>query len=188
MVCIISSDDALNIVPWRFQNSVSFILNHFSDDPAITPINAIGHQLKTLCRSICEEEKSRNVQPKMTSEYFPLTSAYILVLTLMVKFVLRRIRRRFEPFVAGGSKTVTRCSSHKRTSDTSDDQTEVRPPRLRVLARRNFERRKVGGGRGRPLFRDWAHRCYSKTRFFYWRKHVCSRNDRRLHYTIFEGD
>ena len=30
-------------------------LDHFAVDPAITPVNATGHQLVTLCRSVCAE-------------------------------------------------------------------------------------------------------------------------------------
>ena len=44
-----------------------FVLDHFSADPAITPINAIGHQLVSLCRSVCAEERAQILDPVMTS-------------------------------------------------------------------------------------------------------------------------
>ena len=31
------------------------ILDHFNNDPVATPIRATGHQLVTLCRSVCAE-------------------------------------------------------------------------------------------------------------------------------------
>ena len=43
------------------------VLNHFSADPAITPINATGHQLVSLCRSVCAEERAQILDPIVTS-------------------------------------------------------------------------------------------------------------------------
>ena len=47
-----------------FHCSVS---DHFSADPAITPINATGHQLVSLCRSVCAEERAQILDPIVTS-------------------------------------------------------------------------------------------------------------------------
>ena len=44
----------LSLVPLRFLNPWNF-LDQFPVDPAIGPINATGHELVTLCRSICGE-------------------------------------------------------------------------------------------------------------------------------------
>ena len=44
-----------------------FVLDHFSDDPAITAINATGHQLVSLCRSICAEERAQFLDRIVTS-------------------------------------------------------------------------------------------------------------------------
>ena len=44
-----------------------FVLDHFSADPAITPINATGHQLVSLCRSVCAEERAQILDPIVTS-------------------------------------------------------------------------------------------------------------------------
>ena len=49
-------------------------LDHFAVDPAITPVNATGHQLVTLCRSVCAEERSQILEPLMGSKCFSLRS------------------------------------------------------------------------------------------------------------------
>ena len=43
-------------------------LDHFAVDPAITPVRATGHQLVTLCRSVCAEERSQFLDPLMGSK------------------------------------------------------------------------------------------------------------------------
>ena len=40
-----------------------FVSDNFSADPAITTNNATGHQLVTLCRSICAEERAQVIDP-----------------------------------------------------------------------------------------------------------------------------
>ena len=44
------------------------ILDHFNDDPVATPIRATGHQLVTLCRSVCAEERAQILEPIMSSK------------------------------------------------------------------------------------------------------------------------
>ena len=44
------------------------ILDHFSNDPVATPIHATGHQLVTLCRSVCAEERAQILEPIMSSK------------------------------------------------------------------------------------------------------------------------
>ena len=46
-------------------------LDHFAVDPAITPVNATGHQLVTLCRSVCAEERAQILDPLMGSKCSP---------------------------------------------------------------------------------------------------------------------
>ena len=41
--------------------------DQFGTDPAATVIRAIGHQLVSLCRSVCEEEKAQLLSPLMNS-------------------------------------------------------------------------------------------------------------------------
>ena len=68
LVCITSGVRirVSNIAPhfWCF-----VILDHFDDDPVATPIHATGHQLVTLCRSVCAEERAQILEPIMSSKY-----------------------------------------------------------------------------------------------------------------------
>ena len=43
-------------------------LDHFAVDSAITPVRATGHQLVTLCRSVCAEERAQILNPLMGSK------------------------------------------------------------------------------------------------------------------------
>ena len=56
-----------------FHDCSSFLVlvvsDHFSNDPAATLINARGHQLVTLCRSICFEERAQILEPLMKTKY-----------------------------------------------------------------------------------------------------------------------
>ena len=67
MVGIIQIEEFHSGVPRRFLISFVFVLDHFSADPAITPINATGHQLVSLCRSVCAEERAQILDPIVTS-------------------------------------------------------------------------------------------------------------------------
>ena len=60
MVGIIQSEEFHSGVPRRVPHFHCFVLDHFSADPAITPINATGHQLVSLCLSVCAEERAAN--------------------------------------------------------------------------------------------------------------------------------
>ena len=46
---------------------ISFIVDQFVTDPAATVIRATGHQMVSLCRSVCEEEKAQLLSPSMSS-------------------------------------------------------------------------------------------------------------------------
>ena len=67
MVCIIQIEEFHSGVPRRFLISFVFVSDHFSADPAITPINASGHQLVSLCRFVCAEERAQILEPIVTS-------------------------------------------------------------------------------------------------------------------------
>ena len=69
MVMMSSYEDTLSLVSCGFLISFKYS-DHFPVDPAIAPINANGHQLVTLCRSICAEERATFLDPLMWSEYF----------------------------------------------------------------------------------------------------------------------
>ena len=46
------------------------VTDQFVTDPAATLIRATGHQMVSLCRSVCEEEKAQLLSPLMNSLYF----------------------------------------------------------------------------------------------------------------------
>ena len=48
---------------------LAFLLfaDQFGTDPAATVIRATGHQLVSLCRSVCEEEKAQLLSPLTNS-------------------------------------------------------------------------------------------------------------------------
>ena len=48
---------------------VLVVSDHFSNDLVATPINATGHQLVTLCRSIGAEERAQILELSMSSKY-----------------------------------------------------------------------------------------------------------------------
>ena len=64
-----SNEDTLSLVPCGFLISLT-CLDHFPVDPAFSPINAIGHQLVTLCCSICAEKRAQILDPLKMSKYF----------------------------------------------------------------------------------------------------------------------
>ena len=45
----------------------SFFADQFVTDSAATVIRATGHQMMSLCRSVCEEEKAQLLSPLMSS-------------------------------------------------------------------------------------------------------------------------
>ena len=66
MAGIIQIEEFHSGVPRWFLISFVF-LDHFSADPAITPINATGHQLVSLSRSVCDKERAQILDPIVTS-------------------------------------------------------------------------------------------------------------------------
>ena len=44
-------------------------LDPFNNDPVATPIHSTGHQLVTLCRSVCAEERAQVLEPLLSSKY-----------------------------------------------------------------------------------------------------------------------
>ena len=59
------NEEFTSIVPSWLQ--VFTIVDQFVADPAATVIHATGHQLVSLCRSVCEEEKAQWLPPLMKS-------------------------------------------------------------------------------------------------------------------------
>ena len=67
LVMLISSEDTLGLVPCGLRILLN-CLGHFPHDPAFTPVRDTGHQLLTLCRSVCAEEKAQILDPLMGSK------------------------------------------------------------------------------------------------------------------------
>ena len=67
MVGIIQIEDFHSGVPRRVPHFHCSVLDHFSADPANMPINATRHQLVSLCRSVCAEERAQVLEPIVTS-------------------------------------------------------------------------------------------------------------------------
>ena len=51
----------------KFFNIFVCFADQFVTDPAATVIRATGHQMVSLCRSVCEEEKALLLSPLMNS-------------------------------------------------------------------------------------------------------------------------
>ena len=138
-----------------------FVLDQFFADPANTPITPMGHQLVTLCRSVCAEESAQIPDPILENEYCSDSSTYVPLFTLIKNFVVRRIvsffltltvyfvahrnSQRFETFEASPTGTFTLFSRVLDTSNTSGDEADVSEPRRRVRSKRTYEMRKVWG-------------------------------------------
>ena len=62
-------EEFTSIVPSWLQVFTIFncVVDQFVADPAATVIHATGHQLVSLCRSVCEEEKAQWLPPLMNS-------------------------------------------------------------------------------------------------------------------------
>ena len=67
MVGIVQIEEFHSGVPRWFLISFVFVLDHFSADPAITPINATGHQLVSLGQTVCAAERAQIHDPIVTS-------------------------------------------------------------------------------------------------------------------------
>ena len=63
------NEEFTSIVPSWLQVLTIFIwfADQFGTDPTATVIRATGHQLVSLCRSLCEEEKAQLLSPLMNS-------------------------------------------------------------------------------------------------------------------------
>ena len=87
------------------------VLGHFSNDPAVTPINATGHQVVTLCRSVCAEKIAQLLEPLMCSRYYRRTVHVCSLVFFIVCLIVHRIRWRFGSCGTHGAEFVTYCAS-----------------------------------------------------------------------------
>ena len=80
MVMMSSNEDTSSMVAWGFLISLN-CFDHFPVDPAKVPVKALGHQLVTVCRSICAEERAQILDPVMGSKCF--TTYFIAFVALL---------------------------------------------------------------------------------------------------------
>ena len=79
------------LVPCGFLISLN-CLDHFLVDPAITPVRATGHQLVTLCRSVCAEERAQISDLLMGSKYLTMSFIFLIDFFSSLYFPVSRIR------------------------------------------------------------------------------------------------
>ena len=90
-------EDTSGLVPFGFLISL-ICLDHFSVDPAFSPIRATGHHLVTLCRSICAEEGAQILDLLMGIKY--LTAFFMTFVAFLSSLYspVHRIRCRSSTF------------------------------------------------------------------------------------------
>ena len=116
-------------------------LDHFAVDPAITPVRATGHQLVTLCRSVCAEERAQILDPLMGSTYlthsfnnFQVSFPHCFLVFIELDAVLQHL----------GENTAPPGAHVADTTESSADESEAGHPR-RVRTKRTFRMKKVWG-------------------------------------------
>ena len=117
-------------------------LDHFAVDPAITPVNATGHQLVTLCRSVCAEERAQILDPLMGSEYFSMRFVSFPSLFLQRNFLFTELDAVLQHL---GQSTARPGGHAVETSESSADESEVDHSSRRVRSKRTFKMKKVWG-------------------------------------------
>ena len=109
-------------------------------DPAATVNRATGHQMVSLCRSFCEEEKAQLLSPFMNSKYFPPCSGSVVsYLVYIIRFSVGRTE-----WSAGQAEAGTIAKSTEiETSNTSGDETVTSRGRQKILSKMTFRMKKV---------------------------------------------
>ena len=97
LAMIMKNEGTLGLVPCGSLISLN-CLDQFAVDPAITPVRVTGHQLVTLCRSVCADERAQLLDPLMGSKYLTTYSIAFVVFLSSLHFLVHRIRCRFPAF------------------------------------------------------------------------------------------
>ena len=118
-------------------------LDHFVVDPAITPVNATGHQLVTLYRSVCAEERAQILDPLMGSKYFSMR--FMSFLSFLLLHCISLFTELDAVLQYLGQSTVRPGVHGVETSDSSEDESEASHSRRRVRCKRTFKMKKVWG-------------------------------------------
>ena len=115
-------------------------LDHFPVDPAIAPISATGHQLVTLCRSICAKERAQTLDPLMGSKYLTTYLVVFVFFLFSLYFLFTELDAVLQHLGHGSAPLIP------DTSDTSADEPEASHPRRRVRSTHTSKMKKVWGG------------------------------------------
>ena len=113
----------------------------FSVDPAITPVRATGHQLVTLCRSVCAEERAQILDPMMASKYFTMCFIAFWFSSLHSIFLFTELDAVLQHLGQSAARPGLHVSDR---SDLSADESEASPSRRLVRSKRTFKMKKVG--------------------------------------------
>ena len=116
-------------------------LDHFVVDPAITPVNATGHQLVTLSRSVCVEKRAQILDPLMGSKYFSMRFMCFFSLLFLQCISLFT---ELDAVLQHLGQSTGRLGVHAvETSKSSADESEVDHSRRRVRSKHTFKMKKV---------------------------------------------
>ena len=131
-------------------------LDHSVVDPAITPVNSTGHQLVTLCRSVCAQERAQILDPLMGSKYFSMR--FMSLLSFLLLHCISLFTELDAVLQHLGQSTVRLGVHAVETSDSSANESEASYSRRRVRSKRTFKMKKVWGANELgQFFCDWGY-------------------------------
>ena len=109
--------------------------DQFVTDPAATVIRATGHQMVSLSRSVCEEEKAQLLSLLMNSWYFSaFLGSVVLSQSIFSVSLLVELNEVLDRLKEGPSQSPQRIE----TSDTSGDETDASQGRRKVLSKKTY--------------------------------------------------
>ena len=117
-------------------------LDNFPVDPALAPIIATGHQLVTLCRSICAEKRAQFLDPLVWSKCLTTSLIASVIFLSALYFLLTELDAVLQRLGHGSAPLSLHVGD---TSDTSADGSEASHPRRRVRSKHTFKMKKVWG-------------------------------------------
>ena len=113
------------------------LLHQFVTNPAATVIRATGHQMVSLCRSVCKKEKAHLLSPLMNNSYLVFASIWFnnfRIWFTMYIFMLTEPNQMMDTLKQGPSQSPQRV----KTSGTSGDETDTSKGRRKILSRKTF--------------------------------------------------
>ena len=102
LVCITSG---AHLVVFQYCSSFLcfVILDHFENDPVATPIHASRHQLVTLCRSVCAQERVQILEPILSRKWCCRSTTCTFSVWSWFAWLVHRIGWRSGPCRAHGA-------------------------------------------------------------------------------------